>query len=312
VEEILGSLRNCSKHVSPDFGENWLSSFTRYVSRYSDIYDYNITTESQFIDILKTEYFPNNIYAQDVTFNEEGTRIIASRFFLQLVDTYTSEDLTEVLTALRDVADAQKDMEVILFNPWLSFVDQFTIIRPLTIQLLSTAAAIVMLIAIIFIPNVSTSICVFLTIVSTEWGVLGLMALWGVSLDMISILCLIMCIGFSVDFSAHVSYAYISAEGSPEERIQKALYSLGLPILQGGGSTVIGVCALCFIPSYIFSVFFKVTFLVIMCAAWHGLFVLPVVLLLVKPESLCNKTWRGKKQKFEIPQIQTESQPQHA
>jgi predicted RND superfamily exporter protein len=199
VKEILGALTNSSRFVSSDYGENWLTSFNDYVERYGELYEYNITTEEQFIHTLRTEYFPNNIFAHDVTFNENGTKIIASRFILQLVDTWGSEEAKEAIVNLREVAAAQTDMEVVLFNPWLAFVDQFILIRPLTIQLLSIAAAIVMVVAVIFIPNLVTSLCVFFTIVSTEWGVLGLMALWGVSLDMISIMCLIMCIGFSVD-----------------------------------------------------------------------------------------------------------------
>jgi predicted RND superfamily exporter protein len=96
-----------------------------------------------------------------------------------------------------------------------------------------------------------------------------------------------------------VSYAYISSPGTPEERIQKAMYSLGLPILQGGGSTIIGVFALVFISSYIFQVFFKVVFLVIVCAGFHGLFVLPVLLVFIKPESMC-KSVSNKKGSFNL------------
>lgn len=199
VEEILDSLRNSSKYVSPDFGENWLTSFTSYVDSYAEYFDFNITTEQQFIDTLRNEFFLNNIYSSDVAFNEEGTKIIASRFIIQLVETWGTEEAKEAYVKLREAAANITDVEVVPFQPWLSFVDQFIIIRPLTIQLLSIAAAIVMVIAIIFIPNFITALCVFFTIVSTEFGVMGLMALWGVSLDIISIMCLIMCIGFSVD-----------------------------------------------------------------------------------------------------------------
>lgn len=111
-----------------------------------------------------------------------------------------------------------------------------------------------MVVSLVFIPNLLCSLWVAFSIVSIEVGVVGFMSLWGVNLDAISMINLIMCIGFSVDFSAHISYvrfnlitirlpfidyfsklkAYMSSKATtPAERVKACLYSLGLPILQG-------------------------------------------------------------------------------
>lgn len=112
------------------------------------------------------------------------------------------------------------------------------------------------------------------------------MALWGVSLDSISMINLIMCIGFSVEFTAHICYAYMSSKGStPEERVKESLYALGLPIVQGASSTILAVISLVLAGSYIFLVFFKMVFLVVFFGAMHGLFLLPVLLSLFGPGS---------------------------
>lgn len=101
---------------------------------------------------------------------------------------------------------------------------------------------------------------------------------------------LIMCIGFSVDFSAHISYAYLAAKvDTPDERVRECLYALGLPIVQGGLSTILGIMALTLAPSYIFITFFKTVFLVIFFGAIHGIFLLPVLLSLLGPGS-CSST----------------------
>lgn len=121
---------------------------------------------------------------------------------------------------------------------------------------------------------------------SIEVGVVGYMSLWDVNLDSISMINLIMCIGFSIDFTAHICYVYMSSKCKlPKDRVREALYSLGLPIVQGSVSTILGVVALLLAESYIFLVFFKMVFLVIFFGAMHGLFLLPVMLSLFGPNS---------------------------
>lgn len=66
-------------------------------------------------------------------------------------------------------------------------------------------AGIMMLVTFIFIPNILCSFWVALSIVSIEAGVVGYMALWGVNLDSISMINLIMCIGKLI-FLAQIGY----------------------------------------------------------------------------------------------------------
>lgn len=143
-----------------------------------------------------------------------------------------------------------------------------------------------MIISFLFIPNFLCSLWVAFSIISIEIGVIGYMALWHVNLDSISMINLIMCIGFSVDFTAHICYAYMSSTAKrPDERVRESLYALGLPIFQGAFSTILGMVALLLANNYIFLVFFKMVFLVVFCGAMHGLFLLPVLLSLFGPGS---------------------------
>lgn len=49
------------------------------------------------------------------------------------------------------------------------------------------------------------------SVFSVSWGIFGLLALWNVDLDPLSMAALLMAIGFSVDFTAHISYHYYKA-----------------------------------------------------------------------------------------------------
>lgn len=167
---------------------------------------------------------------------------------------------------------------------------QFELVRPTSIQSMVVGAVIMMIISFIFIPNILCSLWVAFCIVSIETGVVGYMALWDVNLDSISMINLIMCIGFSVDFTAHICYSFMSSKKeTAEEKVSESFYSLGLPIFQGAVSTILGVAALILADSYIFLVFFKMIFLVIFFGALHGLFLLPVLLSLFGPGSCSTK-----------------------
>lgn len=193
---------------------------------------------------------------------------------------------------VKDLRQICKDapINVSVFHPYFVFFDQFELVRPTSIQSMVIGAFIMMLVSFIFIPNILCSLWVAFSIVSIELGVAGYMSLWEVNLDSISMINLIMCIGFSVDFTAHICYTYMSSKArSPDERVREALYSLGLPIVQGSCSTILGVVALLLADSYIFLVFFKMVFLVIFFGAMHGLFLLPVLLSLFGPGSCRRK-----------------------
>ena len=96
-----------------------------------------------------------------------------------------------------------------------------------------------------------------------------------------------------MDFAAHISYHYLDSEGAPDDRVRNSLYGLGLPILQGAVSTILGVIGLMIAPSYIFVTFFKMVFLVISLGFLHGLFLLPVLLSIFGPGS-CSSSEKSK------------------
>ena len=110
------------------------------------------------------------------------------------------------------------------------------------------------------------------------------MSIWRIPLDSISMISLILALGFSVDYSAHITYGFvIASKETRRDRAIFALYSLGAPTLQGATSTILAVIALSTSDSYIYRTFFKTTFLVITIGAVHGLVFLPVFLMIFVP-----------------------------
>ncbi|XP_058456298.1 patched domain-containing protein 3 [Malaya genurostris] len=286
IEDLMQSLENTSYITSPLYSESWLRSFISYVDRNNDYLNLTLDSEQAFIDALKEIWlFPANPFSLDVKFNENGTRILASRFMIQAINITDTNHEKVMVRDLRQICK-NSPLNATVFHPYFVFFDQFELVRPTSIQSMVIGGLIMMLISFIFIPNFLCSLWVAFSIVSIELGVAGYMSLWDVNLDSISMINLIMCIGFSVDFTAHICYTYMSCKArTPDERVRQALYSLGMPIVQGSVSTILGMIALLLAGSYIFLVFFKMVFLVIFFGAMHGLFLLPVLLSLFGPGS---------------------------
>lgn len=90
---------------------------------------------------------------------------------------------------------------------------------------------------------------------------------------------IIMSIGFSVDYAAHITYGYVVSEAPlPRDKVRDALSALGWPLCQGAMSTIIAVSVLADVPAYMIITFFKTVFLSISIGLLHGLVFLPVLL----------------------------------
>ncbi|XP_017877278.1 patched domain-containing protein 3 [Ceratina calcarata] len=297
MENLTRSLE-ASKYISsaPIYTESWLRSFLSYANTADEV---DIGNEKSFIKTLKeTWLFPiYSSFSLDVKFDQAEEHIIASRFLIQAVNVSGTNQEKDMVKELRRIC-TNSPLNASVFHPYFVFFDQFELVKPTSIQCMVFGALIMMLISFIFIPNVLCCLWVAFCIISIELGVAGYMALWDVNLDSISMINLIMCIGFSVDFTAHICYAYMSSkQKTPEERVKESLYSLGLPIVQGAASTILGLVALLLAGTYIFMVFFKMVFLVIFIGAMHGMFLLPVLLSLFGPSTYSDERIESEKRK---------------
>ncbi|XP_033628394.1 patched domain-containing protein 3-like isoform X1 [Asterias rubens] len=266
--------------------ENLSSSWLRAYLSFLKLNGLHEPTQTQFINTLRDSFLKHPAYqhySMDIVFNKDNTSIDSSRFFVTTKDLDTTNKESSMMTTLREVAN-DAEIPAIVYNPNFIFFDQFIAIYPNTMQNLGIAIGAMFVVSLLMIPNPICSILVTLSLTSIVTGVVGFMAHWDVNLDNISMINLIICIGFSVDFSAHISYAYVSGnQGSRRENAIHALYSLGMPIVQGSLTTILGILILAFSETYIFRTFFKTMFLVITLGTLHGIVFIPVFLMLIIP-----------------------------
>lgn len=271
LETCIEDFKNLS-FIEKDIFTSWIKSYKHY-GYHTKL---NLSTEDVFKDNLGTFLRFYSDFKQDVNFTNNS--IHASRFFIQTVNISTALNEMNMLNKLRETAQ-KCPVPLLVYHPAFIYHDQYAVIVTTTIQNIGVTTAVMLLISLFLIPNPLCSLWVTFSIASVIVGVTGFMALWGVNLDTISMIILVVCIGFSVDFSAHISYAFVSnKKPSANEKAVEALFKLGYPILQGAVSTIIGVVVLSASKNYIFRTFFKIMFLVIFFGLFHGLTFIPVFL----------------------------------
>jgi len=121
IEKLLSELESSrwvkGKHgvnLGSLYTESWLRSFLGYVERSQGLFDYNITTEREFIDTLFDAYLdPSSPFYDDVKFNADRTRINASRFIVQTINITDSNDEKDMAMELRAIAAAQEGLNVV-------------------------------------------------------------------------------------------------------------------------------------------------------------------------------------------------------
>ena len=125
---------------------------------------------------------------------------------------------------------------------------------------------------------------VSLTLVNILLGIFGFMYYWDLTLSSITMIHLVMSVGFSVDFSVHICHAFLNVRSEDQKKVlPKAFDTVGGPVLNAAFSSLLGIAMLGFTKSYIFQSFGKVMFLVIGFGLFHAAFVLPLVLWILFP-----------------------------
>ncbi|XP_023235788.1 patched domain-containing protein 3-like isoform X1 [Centruroides sculpturatus] len=286
IETLLTKFENHPNIAGEEFTVSWLKFYKEFqkspVAKFS-LQGYNMSNKQDFIDGLRDVFF--NIRAaqslsNDVVFNSNNTDILYSRFFIMGKNLNSSHTEKDALRDLLKIAE-ESEISVLLHSVKSGMIEQGIIIGQMIQQLFWITAVLITAIFLLFVPNLLIAIIVAISVVCSMVETLGYMSLWGVNLDIISMMSLILCVGFSVNYPAHITYAYvISPCATPNEKLKDSLYRIGFPILQGSLTTGLGILIL-YSNVYFLSTFAKIVILVVVETSFHALFFIPVVLSII-------------------------------
>jgi hypothetical protein len=192
------------------------------------------------------------------------------------------------------------------------FFEADVVLAPATFASLALGIAAIALVALVLLPHMAAVIIVVVAVASIDLMLLAAMPVFGTKLNTVSGINLLLSIGLSVDGVAHVSHAFLHSReplraarrmvtwdlmtddhpatcfgcvGGSERRRRAvaSVLTMARPVLQGTGSSMLGLLVLAFSSSSIFRIFFQILFTTIVLSLVHALLLMPVLLALVGP-----------------------------
>lgn len=142
-----------------------------------------------------------------------------------------------------------------------------------------------------------------ISIVLVNINIAGFISLWDVQMSVSTAAILVLAMGYSVDYAAHIAeglsvrmpqYSESSRLKDLVKPVVGVLCTTGFSVLHGGISTFLAVLVLAFSNSKGFQDVFKCFLLMVIFGLLHGLVLLPMLFVLSLRLSICLKRWHKK------------------
>ncbi|NXJ51957.1 NPC1 protein, partial [Spizaetus tyrannus] len=234
-------------------------------------------------------------YNSAVNFIHNKSDVGATYFMTYHTVLKTSSDFIDAMKKARVIADnitetmgiKEKSYRVFPYSVFYVFYEQYlTIVHDAIFNLCISLGSIFLVTTVLLGFEVWAAVVVSITIAMIIINMFGVMWLWGISLNAVSLVNLVMSCGIAVEFCSHVTRAFtVSTKGSRVERAEEALSHMGSSVFSGITLTKFGgIVVLAFSKSQIFKIFyFRMYLAMVLLGAAHGLIFLPVLLSYIGP-----------------------------
>ncbi|GAA5955063.1 hypothetical protein JCM21900_002773 [Sporobolomyces salmonicolor] len=236
-------------------------------------------------------------YSSALSLEEDYTGVGLSHFRTYHTPLKTQADFINAYAAAQRIAaDLSKrtGAEVFPYSLFYVYFATYSHLWATTREVLAFALFAVFAVTSLLLGSLRTGTVVACTVLLSLVSVIGLMGAWGVSLNPLSLVNLVISVGIAVEFCSHIARAFMGASGGGlpyhhpagerdrDERAYAALVDVGGSVISGITVTkLIGIAVLALTRSKLLEIYyFRMWLSLILSGALHGLVFLPVALSL--------------------------------
>lgn len=224
-------------------------------------------------------------YSSAIVYNDSN--IITSTFRTGHSPLRSQEDYINAYKDAQRIVDELNDLDVYAYSPFYIFFVQYSTIVSLTAKLITASILLIFFVSWLLLGSAMTSLILSGIVTMIIVDILAMMYFFGIRLNAVSLVNLLICVGLAVEFCIHITRAFtIVPVGVKKDRNSRVIYAMttiGGSVLKGITMTkIIGISVLALTQSKIFQVFyFRMWASLIFVASLHALIFLPVLLSMI-------------------------------
>ncbi|VDO40293.1 unnamed protein product [Onchocerca flexuosa] len=258
MKELVSEFEAMPECKGSRFTHFWLRDYETYLESKNEEGDGSDSDDYISTDLFKFLKWPEyESLGGFMKFDNQTNRLTA--FYVTIV--YHGKNQSDwiqrlkMLKAWRAIADRYKDIGASVYEEEALFTDQIDSLVATTLQTSLVILVCMAMVCYIFMPDLFTVLIAISSTASICVGVFGFLTFWNIDFDPVSMATMIMSIGLSVDFPAHITFHYHRTGLNPNlksvhERLAYSFSVIGFPLLQCSFSTILFVLVLLLVPSY--------------------------------------------------------------
>ncbi|KAI9473740.1 MAG: patched family-domain-containing protein [Benjaminiella poitrasii] len=169
-------------------------------------------------------------YGDSIVANHKNVMIDASYFRTFHTPLHGQDDFIAAYDSARRISNdlsQELDLNVYPYSVFYIFFEQYTYIVSMAFEILGLAILTIFIVTSALLGSIRCGLIVMSVVIMILVNVIGVMTVWDISLNAVSLVNLVICVGISVEFCCHIARGFMVANGSQEERAGKSMVDVG-------------------------------------------------------------------------------------